>query len=301
MKVENFKISKRIGSFQIYNVTPVPGGDCYLFVGEDITFVYDTGFSFSSKLLANNIKEVLKDRKLDYILITHSHYDHAFGSATLSVYFPGSKVVGSSYASYVFTREGAKRTMVRLDNTEAVRQGYEPMTEFIDYLHVDIPVEDKDVLHLGKHTVEILALPGHTKDCVGYYFKEENLFLSCETLGLLASMDLVIPAALVGFRQSMEALERVSKYSFKYYFIPHQGLLEYYDISKFLELSKNSHLLARDLIVDGYKNGLSQDEILQKFLDVFYLDMCKSIYPYAALVENMNIMIPKILSEEDYI
>ncbi|MCF0114910.1 MAG: MBL fold metallo-hydrolase [Erysipelotrichaceae bacterium] len=298
MKVENFKHTGTVAGFQVYNVTPVPGGDSYLFVDDSVTFVYDTGFCFSSEMLVENIKQVLGDRPLDYILVTHSHYDHAFGSAALSIHFPGSKVVASSYAAYVFTREGAKRTMVRLDDIEAKRQGYEPMTKYVNDLHVDIEVEDGSVLTLGKHEVEIMALPGHTNDCVGYWFKDKGLFLSCETLGLLASDDLVIPCALVGFQKALDSIERVSKMDIKYYFIPHQGMVD--DYKRFLKLSVEGHLLSRDMIIEGYKKGLSQEEMVQQYLDVFYLDKCKEVYPLAAAYENLNIMIPKILKEEGY-
>lgn len=112
--IDNFDTPHKIGKATVYNVTPVRGGDAYLFVYDDVTFLYDSGFGFSSKKLYENIVSVLGDRGLDYVLLTHSHYDHAFGSAYLSVAFPDCKIVGFEYAARVMLKEGARATMTRL-------------------------------------------------------------------------------------------------------------------------------------------------------------------------------------------
>ena len=65
--------------YTVTNVGPVNGGEGFLFVSENTTFLLDDGFSFCGNALVDNIKKVLGDRGLDYILLTHSHYDHVGG------------------------------------------------------------------------------------------------------------------------------------------------------------------------------------------------------------------------------
>lgn len=302
MKLESFLTPKRVGNFTVYNVTPVPGGDSLLFVNDKTAFVYDTGFGFSSLVLAENIRKILEalgsGRTLDYILLTHSHYDHALGSATLRTLFPETRVIASPYAAYVFTRDGAKRTMMRLDNLEAERQGMPAMTDYINNLSVDIEVGDCQRLSLAGQSVTVLALPGHTKDCISFYFEEDGIMLGCESVGVLASLNKVIPASLVSFKQSMASIERVSKMSPEYYFVPHQGMLEKEGFSEYIKISRESHEEARRLIIDGNNAGMSVEEIKEKFLSVFYLEKCREIYPLSAVHENLNAMIPMIIAEE---
>jgi glyoxylase-like metal-dependent hydrolase (beta-lactamase superfamily II) len=57
------------------------------------TILYDTGFGFTGDAIAQNIRAYLGERNLDYIFLTHSHYDHALGSAYVLRHYPDAKVV----------------------------------------------------------------------------------------------------------------------------------------------------------------------------------------------------------------
>ena len=55
------------------------GGDCFFIKGKGSNILVDSGFAFCAEEMINKIKSELKGEKLDYILLTHSHYDHAMG------------------------------------------------------------------------------------------------------------------------------------------------------------------------------------------------------------------------------
>lgn len=85
-------------------------GDAAFLIDDGKTSIlYDTGFGFTGYKVAENIKAVLKDRKLDYIFLTHSHYDHALGSAYILRHYPEAKVVAGKYAVGIFERDGSER------------------------------------------------------------------------------------------------------------------------------------------------------------------------------------------------
>lgn len=292
-----FEKPGKIGEATVYNVTPVRGGDAFLFVYDDVTFLFDSGFGFSSSKLYENIVEVLGERPLDYVLLTHSHYDHALGSAHLSKMYPNLKVVALSYAAKIFGKEGARATMMRLD--EAAREINEFDTHFedIDNLHADIAVEDGEIIKVGNHDVQIVSLPGHTRDSIGYYFINEKLMLGCETIGMYAKDDIVMPSFLVGYQMSLDSIDKVSTFDIDYYMIPHWGMLTKEQAKKFFEDSKKSHVLGKDIIVGAYKAGKTKDEIIEIFAEGYYSDEVKKMYPPAAFAENINIQIPLILHE----
>lgn len=299
--LNNFDVPEKIGGATVYNVTPVRGGDAYLFVYDDVTFLFDSGYGFSSGKLHENIKAVLGDRPLDYVLLTHSHYDHALGSAHLSRVYPDLKVVSHEYAAKVVLKEGARKTMMRLDEAAKELNGFDSVFEDIENLHIDIPVVDGQRLMLGSHECEVISLPGHTRDSIGYYFAEDKLMLGCETIGIYAKPGVVMPSFLVGYQMSLDSIERCESYDIKYYMIPHQGVLTGDELVSFFKSSTENHISSAAQIVEQYKAGKTVDDIREKFAAEYYPEEIRNIYPPAAFLENVNIQIPLILKENGLI
>lgn len=299
MFINNFSKSQEVKGITIHNVSPVRGGDSFLFDCGDVTFLYDTGFGFTSEILYANVKAVLGDRKLDYILLSHSHYDHCLGSAYMRIMYPEVKVVAFSYAAKIMEKESARTVMRRLNKVAA--EDYYGMPEFndyVDHLKADIKVEDDDVIMLGSHKVRIISLPGHTKDCVAYYLEDEKIVLGTETLGMYVSEGLVMPSFLVGYKMSLDSIAKIQNYEIESYFIPHWGLISGDDVKQFFEDSMKGHKLGRDVIVNAFESGKTHEEIFAEVEKLFYTPAVTEVYPYSAFVENTNIQIPMILREE---
>ena len=66
-------------------------GDAAFLIDDGKTSIlYDTGFGFTGYAVAEIIKKILGERPLDYIFLTHSHDDHALGSAYILRHFPNA-------------------------------------------------------------------------------------------------------------------------------------------------------------------------------------------------------------------
>ena len=83
---------------QITDVRAVPGDSAFLLDDGKTSILYDSGFAFTGNAVADNIAKVLKKRTLDYIFLTHSHYDHALGSVYAAKRYPQVKIVAGSLA-----------------------------------------------------------------------------------------------------------------------------------------------------------------------------------------------------------
>ena len=81
--------------------------------------------------------------------LTHSHYDHALGSAYILRYYPDAKVVAGEHTAQVFQRDGAKRIMKDLDTKHAATCGVTDYPFLGDELRVDIRVQDGDIVKAG--------------------------------------------------------------------------------------------------------------------------------------------------------
>ena len=99
----------------ITDVRALPGDSAFLIDDGKTAIMLDSGFAFTGFAVADKIKAVLGERDLDYIFLTHSHYDHALGSAYALRYWPNAKVVAGAYAAKIFAKPTAKAVMRDLD------------------------------------------------------------------------------------------------------------------------------------------------------------------------------------------
>lgn len=147
---------------QIYHVTPLATNCCYL-VDEATgkSAVSDPGDK-SDKLLA----QIEKDGgKLDYVLLTHGHYDHICYAKQLADKFGAKIVTGKNNSEFV-----------RNANINGTKWQGIPFTPF----SADVLLEDGETFLLGNTEIKYLYTPGHTSGCGVYLF--DDIMISGDTL-----------------------------------------------------------------------------------------------------------------------
>ena len=280
----------------VTDVRVCPGDSAFLIDDGKTSIMYDSGFAFSGYAVADKIKEVLGERKLDYIFLTHSHYDHALGSAYARRYWPEAKVVAGEYAAKIFAKPSAKAVMRDLDNKFAKTCGVGAYEDLIDELKVDIPVCDGDIIKAGDMEFTALSLPGHTKCSVGYYCPAKKLLLGCETIGVFSGKD-VVPSYLVGYQMTIDSIERVEKLDIDNILIPHYGLLDKENTAFYLKEAKKSAIETAKEITDMLRAGRTREDIMGFFKNKFYHGYTKTIYPIDAMELNTGITIDLLARE----
>lgn len=282
---------------KVYDVRYKKADSGFLIDNGETSILYDSGFGFTGYELAENVKKVLGNRKLDYIFLTHSHYDHVLGSAYVLRSYPEAKVVAGNYASGIFKRDGAKKTMKELDRKYAASCGVTEYEFLADELRTDICVKEGDIIHAGEMEFEVLDLPGHTKCSIGFYSRENGFFLSSETLGVYDGKSVILPSYLVSYSSSIKSIDKVSKLKIKNILMPHLGMLNQEQTDFFLNnMKSDSEKIAQD-ILKSILLGKTNNEIVDKFKQKYWHDYIKEIYPEAALELNINIMIELIRNE----
>lgn len=282
---------------KITDVRAVTGDSAFLIDDGKTAIMYDSGFAFTGYEVADKIKSILGERKLDYIFLTHSHYDHALGSVYALKLWPDAKVVAGEYAAKIFSKDSAKALMRDLDGKFAKKCGVESYEDLIDDLRVDIAACDGDVIKAGDMEFTVLNLPGHTKCSVGYYNEKEKLLLCCESVGVYDGEGSVVPSYLVGVEMAISSIERVQKLDIEKILVPHFGLLENEEAKLYLSRAKISARETADEIIALLKAGKAKEEILEFFKDKFYKGYIKEVYPIDAMELNTNITIDLIKRE----
>ena len=281
---------------KITDVRALPGDAAFLLDDGETAVLYDTGFAFTGFAVAENIARVLGGRSLDYILLTHSHYDHAAGSAYIARRFPNVKIAAAEYAAKIFAKPTARAAMLDLDRKAAARNGVTEYPNLLDELRVDIPLRDGDVLRCGRLEFTVVALPGHTKCSVGYYLKSEKLLLSCETLGVYFGKGTHLPSCLVGYQMTLDSIARARELEIDRILLPHYGLSKLRP-EEYLRRAEFVCRTTADWMLRQLRSGRPRDEIVSAFVTAHHHPHVSPTYPLDAFRLNTTIMVDLIARE----
>lgn len=275
------------------------GGDCFLIRGKDVNILVDSGFAFSAQTAVKEIKSHLSNKSLDYLLLTHSHYDHAMGVPAFRKAFPGLKVIGSEYCNFILTKPTARKKMQEMDDFAANAYGHKKSKDLTDGLYCDIVLKDGEELQLGGEKIRGISLPGHTKCCMGYLFTEEEMLVSCETLGIMADGSTVFPGCLIGYRMTIDSINKALSLNLKELLIPHSGYIYGEDIKNYLNSSLKSTDDCKSLILEAHRSGKDFYGIVEEYKKKYYSEKISQSYPEHALMANLSAQIPMFIKEAE--
>ena len=282
---------------KIADVRALLGDSAFLLDDGKTAILYDTGFAFTGERVAKNVRKALGERPLDYIFLTHSHYDHAAGTPYIKKEFPMAKVIAGEYAARIFQKPTAKAVMRELDGKFAKASGVEEYEDLFDSLSVDRAVTDGDEIQTGKLLWEVLSLPGHTRCSIGFYCRDLGLLLSCETIGVFNGEDDVVPSYLVGYQMTLESIARVRALSPKRILLPHFGLIEGGTVDFYLARAEERAKEVADVVLSMLREGKDKSEIAAYFEKIFWRGYVKEIYPIDAMRLNTGITVALLEKE----
>ena len=147
-------------------VLGVVSTNCYILYREDAKEAICIDPSDNGERIYNFIKD--KGLTLKTILLTHSHFDHIMGLKKLVELSNARVMVGEDEKELCLSP--------RLNASEQIRR---PTTVSADYFCKDGEILDFEEAQLS---CKVIFTPGHTKGSVGYYFEEDNVIISGDTL-----------------------------------------------------------------------------------------------------------------------
>lgn len=284
-------------TFLTVNCGGCVGGDCFLLKCSSVNILVDSGFAFCAQAMTEKIKARLKGETLDYVLLTHSHYDHAMGVPALRKAFPDVRIIGSEYCDYILRKPTARKKMQEMDDFAAKAYKQSPSRDMTDLLFCDITLKDGEEVNLNGVKIRAVSLPGHTRCCMGYFFTEEKMLVSCETLGICADESMVFPGCLIGYRITLDSLEKALKLDAKEILIPHSGYLYGEDIAEYLRASIKATDDCKMLIINAHNQGEDFNGIVEEYKEKYYSDKIALSYPEHALMANLSAQVPMFINE----
>ena len=157
---------RRLALFE--NIHPIPEGisyNSYLLLGEKTVLLDTVDWSVCNNFI-ENIKYVLGDRPLDYMVINHMEPDHAACIGEVILHYPDVKIIGN------------KKT-------------FDFMEQFGFKVNENcIEVKDGDTLSLGKHEFLFISAPMvHWPETMATFDTTNGVLFSADAFGTFGSLD----------------------------------------------------------------------------------------------------------------
>lgn len=280
----------------IDDVSAGKGGTAFLVIGRDKAALIDTGMAYCAPALIANIRRRLAARPLDYILITHSHYDHVGAIPYLKTAWPACQVLGAEHARHIFTRPNALATIRRLGAQAAALYCGGELPPYDDaLLKVDAVVADGDTLDLGGRRVQVLETPGHTRCSLSFLIDGQILFAS-ESTGYM-SAGKIYPAFITSSADALASIRRCRQLDPTVIVSPHHGPVGDRDRPTYWENCAAAVHAAVGLILRLARQGCGQEEILAACERELRDDRSRREQPLAAFRLNTESMIRTVLRE----
>ena len=286
----------------IVRVTAGKGSaESYLVFAGDKTCLMECGMAYCHEKLIDNIKAALKERgraTLDYITLSHSHYDHVGALPYVLSEWPDAKVIAAEKAKMVFASEGAKKTITRLLSEAAKNYGQVPETYDADKLKVDIVVHDNDLIDLGGgEKLRVLETRGHTDCSLTYSLEPEKIMFSAESTGGIRAEGVITSAILKSYEQAVDSARKCMAYKPNVLITPHYGVMDDNEKLSFFIWFLIAAEREKDYILDSYEETGSIEGTVDLYEKRYWSEDWLEGQPKAAFMENANATVRNVLKE----
>ncbi len=249
----------------VKRLVPSKGCDMYLLLTKEKAVLLDTGMFHCADTTVKLLKEALGSRPLDFIIISHTHYDHVGGIPAIRKEYPLIKVYGSEYAAYVLQRPGARKVMRQLSQDalqayagkDCILQDYDE-----DALVVDVIIKEGDLVDLGSVKLHVYETPGHTKCCLSFFEPEEKVLFLSESTGVYVDPTWIDVSILTGYEETMTSIKKCADLNAQTIYVSHYGKVEEISPKEFFDLSVESSDAFKDLVLSFLAEGCSDEEIV---------------------------------------
>lgn len=245
----------------------IEGGHVPAFVCKnDPPIIFDPGVSAFGPLYYRTLLPVMQDKTDLLILLTHSHFDHCGAAPYLLRKFPHARVGTSIRAAEVLQKESAIDLIRRFNAEYEEKMAAEIKGEDTSFpgIAVDMQLKEGERVELTNgHCFQVFETPGHTRDCLSYFFPDTGVLVAGEAAGVPEG-DFIHSTFLANFEDYVSSTEKLHTIEAEALCIAHVGILVgKRQISKYLTASRAA--------AEGYRSKI------ERYLEAFDGDKQKVV------------------------
>lgn len=283
----------------VKRVTAGKGGEALLITGSEKTALLDCGMAYCGRRMVDKLKNELERQKrsrLDYVLLSHSHYDHMGALPFVREAFPHTTVCASRRCEDILKRPNARKLIRELGI--AARELYEPESRQeipIDELSVDRILEDGDLISLGEERIRVLETGGHTDCSMSYALEPVRLLFTSESTGIIETESYVDTPILKSYSDAMDSMKKCMDYHAKYICLPHCGMIPSTFNDTYWQMFQNACKDRVAFVKEQNAKGLEVSRISENYIEKYWEPAIGQIQPKEAYAINSRAVIKAIL------
>lgn len=237
-----------------------PAYPAYVIRGDSTTVMVDSGLNWLGPRYLAALEELLGEtERVDYLLLTHSHYDHVGAASYLKRHLPDLRIMGHERLVELLQKPSALELMNRLSesHTELRRQVVSKGDLSLRPLALDRTLKEGDELELGMLTCKVYEVPGHTRDSLAFAFPEIDALFVGDACGVFeGGPDRNVRVEfLSSYKGYLKSIERVAALDPDVLCLAHGWVFTDEDVTDFLEITAAETARHRGLIEDYLDAG----------------------------------------------
>lgn len=285
----------------VYRVTGGHGGEAILIAGSEKTALLDCGMAYCGDVTAENLIRRLaalgRDR-LDYVLLSHSHYDHIGALPDIRRAFPGAKVLGDAHCAQILQRPGAHALMKELG--ESARELYTPGSTkeiSVEGLYVDHVLADGETVSLGRESITAFETPGHTDCSMSFLLEPLSLLFTSESTGIIEGRNYIHTPCLKSFVQGLSSMERCRALHPKHVCLPHFGMMPDGTVDSYWDQYAAECRSKTAFVSDMVRRGMNEEEMFAAYTDRYWTSQKEMEQPKEAFMLNSRYILRALRKE----
>jgi len=224
------------------------GKDEYAFLGGGMVHIVP-------EIIEQLKKFKIEEKKIQQIIILHSHFDHCGVVPFFKRRWPWAKITASQRAKELLAAPNVIETIEFMNQALLKEKGQEDQAKDLGLeftgINVEEVVKDDDIISCGDLTIEIIEVPGHSSCSIAAYVSEEKAMFASDAGGIPFG-DLIFTCANSNFDKYQESLKKMAGYEIDVYLAEHYGARTGKDANSFLKRSMDFAKEARAILEASY-------------------------------------------------
>jgi len=240
------------------------GKDEYAFLGGGMVHIVP-------EIIEQLKKFKIEEKKIQQIIILHSHFDHCGVVPFFKRRWPWAKITASQRAKELLAAPNVIETIEFMNQTLLKEKGREDQAKDLGLeftgINVEEVVKDDDIISCGDLTIEIIEVPGHSSCSIAAYVPEEKAMFASDAGGIPFG-DQIFTCANSNFDKYQESLKKLAEYEIDVYLAEHYGARTGKDANSFLKRSMDFAKEARAILEASYARTKDVKKSTEEITDV---------------------------------
>lgn len=271
----------------------------YLFVGEK-SLLYSGGVTAFGPMVHAQLKKILGDeRALDYLVVSHAHFDGVGMVPHLRRMYPGLQVLASRETALSLA-EPAQLRWVRQQNEELItRYGKQHRFPHVDLAYtsgisVDRVIAGGELLEIGERSsLRVIETPGHCQGEIALFHTSTKTLLVGDILGWHSAPQKTLVHFSHAFRPLLDSVASLSELMPRRVAMSHFGVLSEADAVRIFQLTLDSAQAQYERIRQLLLRDTPDEKICQEFMVAGYIEGLR-ILPVSSFLNGVRGMIDAV-------